>query len=122
MISRGLLAALLAVLTLASSAWAAGAAWVLWQGTSKDHGETVWEPNDSFEAKRSCDGAKDGLLAAARRVGDRLRQDTDSIVVTATGDSVITAYKDSTGAGRLTTMTYRCLPDTIDPRGPKTGR
>jgi hypothetical protein len=87
-----LLAALLAVLTLASSAWAA-CAWVLWTTTtvrSINYEETL--PMDSFVTKDECDLAY--MRASAK------------------------AKKDKQSAPERDWF-FVCLPDTVDPRGPK---
>ena len=94
MIARAFLAALLAVLTLAwaSSAWAE-CAWVLWQREVIDKRELGWTPRESFKTVREC----------------RQRESKAD-----TGYNRETQKLEPVPHGHMI-----CLPDTVDPRGPK---
>jgi hypothetical protein len=110
-VTMPVVAALLATLTLASSA-SAECAWVLWlqrgvlaEGQAKTH-----EITDSFETKVDC------AKQVARIVGDAglrelLLQNATRVEPTSNG--FIMFGKD--GVARQ--ASYLCLPDTVDPRG-----
>ena len=89
--AAAILAALLAVLTLASSAWAE-CAWVLWLGATANAGSVRPEPWDSFQSLPDCRKAMSS---------DRMKR----------------LIEESRSAG--TSLLPVCLPDTVDPRGPK---
>jgi hypothetical protein len=84
-----ILAVLLAVLTLASSASAA-CAWVLWTTiTKRSAGYEETLPADSFDTKDECERGYARASAKAKK------DDPDR------------------------SWYFICLPDTVDPRGPK---
>jgi hypothetical protein len=97
-----IVAALLAVLTLATAA-GAECAWVLWVNIVTPV-SNVWETDTAFDNKKECDQNHGARLNAARRMG-----------ATILADMAIHPKLN-------TTHTYRCLPDTIDPRGVKGAR
>jgi hypothetical protein len=85
-----MLAALLAVLTLASSSARAGCAWVLWR-VDHDVQRTLHVAFDASETKQQCDVERQQLAEKAADVINR--------------------------GGPF--FGFICLPDTVDPRGPK---
>ena len=98
-----ILIATVGLLALATSA-CAECAWVLWvmQGTTVDHLYA------SYTVAQDCIGELD-----ARE--QRLRPDRTLLVTRSAATSL-------NATDRITTAfstTYQCLPDTVDPRGPK---
>ena len=92
-----ILAALFAVLTLASSAWA-GCAWVLWGQYTRD---TDFKEESfvslAFETKSGCDEQ-----------------------ATLKNDRETKQFKPGQYAkGAASPVFWQCLPDTVDPRGLK---
>jgi predicted TPR repeat methyltransferase len=119
------------LLAVATSAHAEGA-WVLWsQEVATEPGlaaedKKAWRPIATFETKSSCfsdastkaeelanmlrlsDGTVKGRKIEVQRLG--LGQDHLAVKSTFSGDLF--------DGARLWTF-YKCLPDTVDPRGPK---
>jgi len=90
-----LLAALLAVLTLASSAWA-DCAWVAWQfAPSSANDREPWIVVGAFSRESGGEAACDKFANDANDQQKKKEQ------------------------GKLLTIGYTCLPDTVDPRAPK---
>ena len=79
----------LSLLTSAASAYAE-CAWVLW---SRAQGLQNWSPTSGWESRASCEEA---------------RQKVAFTPLTTLGAAV-----------ERTDVTFTCLPDTVDPRGPK---
>jgi hypothetical protein len=87
---------LLAFYLLTSAATAdAECAWVLWAGGVKTSGEAVYAPIEGYPTKAECEKGR-----AASSV-----------------DEVQQLKRDVVGAGMK--LAFTCLPDTVDPRGPK---
>ena len=81
---------------LASAATAyAECAWILWAGGVKASGEAVYAPIEGYPTRAECMKAR-----------------TASSV-----DEVEQLKRDVAGAGMK--LAFTCLPDTVDPRGPK---
>jgi len=77
-------------------------AWVLWEQINAE----PWSLKDGFSDADSC---KRALRSGIRKSVSRYPGSEDS-----GGNTAVIAK----GSGRLT-LTFACLPDTVDPRGPK---
>jgi hypothetical protein len=90
-------AGLLIVLSLLASTATAYAecAWVLWAGGVKTSGEAVYAPIEGYPTKAECEKGRSASSV----------------------DEVEQLKRDVAGAGMK--LAFTCLPDTVDPRGPK---
>jgi hypothetical protein len=91
---RATLLVALSLLTSAATAYAE-CAWVLWAGGVKTSGEVVYVPIEGYLTKAECEKGR-----SASKV-----------------DEVEQLKRDVAGAGMK--LAFTCLPDTVDPRGPK---
>jgi hypothetical protein len=110
-------ASLLVALSLLTSAATAYAecAWVFWQEAMgpPTHESSTW-PVSSWETKSACEQALTKKLSSDTE-SRRKDKDTDTMVDHAAGKPRLWIQKK----GRpdlITTYTYVCLPDTVDPR------
>jgi hypothetical protein len=109
----GMVLSLLGVLVLTTSA-SAECAWVLWdQGYDLRQGkwfESNWSILASYRTTADCVKALDLRVATARKENaTSITRDAATAVIVKNNDA-------KSGVG------YKCLPDTVDPRGPKGGR
>jgi hypothetical protein len=115
---RGIACALtLAGCTVAASAAAEGP-WVLWGDVT---GPPMYEMMrvlvSTFDTKQACEHALRKRVAQTRRVKAK---NTEVIVDDARGMLRVSERTRMTdGSIWVTTTRYVCLPDTVDPRGPK---
>jgi hypothetical protein len=100
-IVRILSAAPLSLMLLAGSA-SAECAWVLWRETSRGGLPVEWYP-DGYATSKECYAELNRREAAMRDGGWSI-----------TGAPDLYVHKESSAVLR-----FRCLPDTVDPRGPK---
>ena len=91
------MATLLVALSLLTSAATAYAecAWVLWAGGVKTSGEAVYAPIEGYPTRAECVKGRSASSV----------------------DEVEQLKRDIAGAGMK--LAFTCLPDTVDPRGPK---
>jgi hypothetical protein len=101
------------LLTVATSA-SAECAWMMWMegtGTLRQQTERVWEVYDTTDTQEVC---KARLPAAREAMAITLRESGDEVRVLP-GGTVRRLRKN----GAEIFYRFQCLPDTVDPRGPK---
>jgi hypothetical protein len=98
--ARILLTMLYCLLTLATSA-SAEAAWTLWMMG----GSSPWDLVGTFATREQCVEALHQQAQAVQKVGLKVTEDVRDALFAGTD-----AERDIRG---------QCLPDTVDPRGPK---
>jgi hypothetical protein len=84
-------------------------AWVLWEQTTHGVGGEVWTEwqSSGYAASETCEAARRGMISAVsgrpgwQVIGDLLQFRSE-------------------GVTRMTRVS--CLPDTVDPRGPKSAK
>ena len=97
---------LVAFFLLISTAEArAECAWVLWISTTTS--ATDWDPAQAFVIRQDC-------VAALRKKYNEVRGETTANIDNIDGGAFSVVTPDGTGS-----MAGRCLPDTLDLRGPK---
>jgi len=111
---------LLAVHLLTSAATArAECAWVLWEHRvtpSKGAATETWLAQEAVETRAVCEAKSEALIQrlVQPRASGSLRN------YERTGDSKgVTMYQGRKEQGPSQTSDFRCLPDTVDPRGAK---
>jgi hypothetical protein len=82
-------------LLLSAATAHAECAWVLWAGGVKTTGEAVYAPIEGYPTKAECEKGRSASSV----------------------DEVEQLKRDVAGAGMK--LAFTCLPDTVDPRGPK---
>jgi hypothetical protein len=132
MMRLGRRATLLVTLSLLTSAATAHAecAWVLW-GEHVTWGEASpggqerrqWEISEVYDTRHACTvELKDEVAKLAAHARTRAEARKERIKakanVSETGVSTTFLDKDLVPVGGVSSR-YRCLPDTVDPRGPK---
>ena len=102
---RATLLVTLSLLTSAATAYAE-CAWVLWVQVSEGGGSRPWEVIQAVETRQQCDQI---VQAKVNQPGN------DPIGKTLGNVAILKTDKGNT------MFHFLCLPDTVDPRGPKGG-
>ena len=88
-------------------------AWVLWS-----EGRTTWVKNHvRWSIETGAETAQACREAAQEKLARLFEANRERIV--ATGPMSISAQAEGQPEGRTVIITFRYLPDTVDPRGPK---
>ena len=106
-----ILLALLCLLALVSTASSASAecAWVLWTAVSSPGGEVQWTA-DGLPPAIECSRARDSTMKVQQS-----RRDAGETLEVVGSNMLIRKARD----GHVIIAQWTCLPDTVDPRGPK---
>jgi hypothetical protein len=101
--------ALALLLVMPTTTWAE-CAWVLWRQFDQDGHATTWAPEEAALVKDGCE----------RRLIDRLAEEEKNLrsVVNVTVLRVGNGLR-AFGQGIRYGSEFRCLPVTVDPRGPR---
>jgi hypothetical protein len=112
-IRRSVLFTAFCLLAFTASA-SAECAWVLWERAEHRVSTGLvgeWKPKDAYEAKRNCDSA---LTKTTKFLVSYGAENKYKVVIIA---GRVSHFEED---GQLVAVyTVKCLPDTVDPRGPK---
>ena len=103
------------LLPLATSASAKGA-WILWHGQTANGKSERLNMYGAYPDFMQCDTEVKRILAEART---RVGASSVGHVGTAVTHSMIVTFREGGSAEDSLIDSYQCLPDTVDPRGPK---
>lgn len=84
--------------------------WILWTETKEVLGPKDIAPSSAYETRQECERASTLSLQHAPSMK------SEHVDVQVVGASI---FLTNRLLGKLTTMSFTCFPDTIDPRGPK---
>ena len=112
-LARG--ASLVVVLLLLTSVGTAYAecAWVLWMSDSQIRAQSSWVPHGAFVTRQDC-------IMGAQKAFDPFRDGGMSIVSEDQTGGFFLITNALRPSGVIVPVTVQCLPDTVDPRGPRT--
>jgi len=112
-----LIGSLIVALVLAAPSLSeAECAWVLWQGRSVNLAEPQWQSLDGFPKWADCIQMK---MAKHTNLADIKYSPYGNTTVVDMKDRVVMRSRSESGKEEIVTIEFRCLPDTVDPRGPK---
>jgi hypothetical protein len=107
---------LFCLLALAMSAFAE-CAWVPWsEATVPPNSEASTSPVSSSDTRQQCEQALARQVANAKQIFANSDVTVDELSGT---PRVVARKKAKDGSVLVTVFRYQCLPDTVDPRGPK---
>jgi hypothetical protein len=103
---------------------AAECAWVLWKdaflGVAPVRPLRTWTADGAWPGEAECRDKMRERIQLAQPPSEQLRQYELTFKTIVSEDQYTTVGEDETGQRRLLiTVQFLCLPDTIDPRGPK---
>jgi hypothetical protein len=105
------------VLVLSTATASAECAWVLWSSvTGSLSDEESVSPVSAAETKQQCEVALAKQINQVKRVFAKSDLTIDEL---SGAPRVITTSKKADGSVIVSAFRYQCLPDTLDPRGPK---